>query len=479
MDQAERNLEERRDGNLKKSLMMSPLLWGSAMTIAFYVMCMVWRVIRVSLFPDVPVEQDLLIRYFCSHPLEYATTALFFLGMAVLLTKAIRLKKERKSLKADIIEEQELQALGSDVSRAEWIERAVRSHASRRGHSHFTQRLSGICNFIRGKKSGQGIEDQLKYLADVASDRLHGSYALVRTITWAVPILGFLGTVIGITLAIANLNLSEDQLGASLDSAVAGLAVAFDTTALALSLSIFLVFGTFAVERVEQQILDQIEEFCFERIVPLFPHAVASFSPLADAELKAAEQLLSQTESLIGRQTQLWQDALEVLRDRWTKTLSDQQLQLNDLLKDGIKSTLTDHSSQLSDIRQEILGGYQAVSRELAASVSEAGKKQQEQVQVLGQQLTTAVDGFAVKVNSWQDDIRRATDKSGENLDQLKEQSQILLKIVGEEENLGRLQERLNDNLQSLQAAETFEETLNTLSAAVQLMSKRVMSKAA
>ncbi|MEI2659369.1 MAG: MotA/TolQ/ExbB proton channel family protein [Bifidobacterium adolescentis] len=52
---------------------------------------------------------------------------------------------------------------------------------------------------------------------------------LIRTITWAVPILGFLGTVIGITMAIANI--TPDQLESSLGEVTAGLAVAFDTTA--------------------------------------------------------------------------------------------------------------------------------------------------------------------------------------------------------------------------------------------------------
>ena len=480
MEQAERNPEALKESGAKNSVMMSPITLGILMTTAFYVMCYVWSIARGNLFPDTPARQDLLIRYFCSHPLEFATTALFFLGMSVLLVKALRLKKERRSLRADIIEDQDLANQATDVGRAERLERAIRTHAIRRGHSHFTQRIADICAFIQGRKSGQGIEEQLKYLADVAADRLHGSFALVRTITWAVPILGFLGTVIGITLAIANLNLTEDQLSASLDSAVAGLAVAFDTTALALSLSIFLVFGTLAVERVEQQVLDEIEEFTFERICPLFPHASnSSANPLTDAQVRASEQLLSETESLINRQTELWQDALESLRERWTRTLAEQQSAMNDSLKDGFKSTLNDHSTQLAEIRQEILGGYKTVSREVVSSIGDAGKKQQEQLQVFSDQMGEAVNTFASSVGSWQDDLRKASVQSSEQSVQLKEQSEILLKIVSEEENLGRLQERLNDNLQALQAAETFEETLNTLSAAVQLMSKRVMSRAA
>ena len=82
----------------------------------------------------------------------------------------------------------------------------------------------------------------MTYLAELGSGRLHDGYALIRTITWAVPILGFLGTVIGITMAIANI--TPDKLEASLPEVTAGLAVAFDTTALSLALSMLL--GTYS-----------------------------------------------------------------------------------------------------------------------------------------------------------------------------------------------------------------------------------------
>ncbi|MEZ6065507.1 MAG: MotA/TolQ/ExbB proton channel family protein [Planctomycetaceae bacterium] len=90
------------------------------------------------------------------------------------------------------------------------------------------------------------------------NDRTHDSYSLLQTITWAVPIVGFLGTVMGITLAIANV--TPEQLDTSLPEVTGGLAVAFDTTAVALSESILLVFGYFYVKRSELRLLGDIEE---------------------------------------------------------------------------------------------------------------------------------------------------------------------------------------------------------------------------
>ena len=81
--------------------------------------------------------------------------------------------------------------------------------------------------------SADWLEDHLKYLSDVDAASAARSYGLVRFIVWAIPIMGFLGTVIGITVAIANL--SPTQLE-NISGVVAGLGTAFDTTATALGL---------------------------------------------------------------------------------------------------------------------------------------------------------------------------------------------------------------------------------------------------
>ena len=70
------------------------------------------------------------------------------------------------------------------------------------------------------------------------------SILYLHTAMWAIPVLGFLGTVWGIAEAVANLipllkGLSASELGGSqLAESLAGLGVAFDTTLVALSLSL-------------------------------------------------------------------------------------------------------------------------------------------------------------------------------------------------------------------------------------------------
>ena len=56
------------------------------------------------------------------------------------------------------------------------------------------------------KGSADGLDEDLKYLSELDEARQHDSYALVRIVVWATPMLGFLGTVVGITQALGDLD---------------------------------------------------------------------------------------------------------------------------------------------------------------------------------------------------------------------------------------------------------------------------------
>ena len=95
--------------------------------------------------------------------------------------------------------------------------------------------------------------------------RYEESYLLPRYISWAVPILGFIGTVLGISLAadgIRRIIASEtglSGLSSDLSGAIAPLGIAFDTTLIALSLSVVLTLVLSLVQRDEERILASLE----------------------------------------------------------------------------------------------------------------------------------------------------------------------------------------------------------------------------
>ena len=90
-------------------------------------------------------------------------------------------------------------------------------------------------------------------------------YLLPRYISWAIPILGFIGTVLGISLSaekigeLVSSQTSVSQLSTNLGEAIAPLGIAFDTTLIALSLSVVLVLLQTLLQKWEENILISIE----------------------------------------------------------------------------------------------------------------------------------------------------------------------------------------------------------------------------
>ena len=427
----------RRPARLLAAISISPFLWGLVSTVAFY------RVI-----PHLPVYRELAVQYFCSHPLETATATLFFIGMATLAIKALTMFGENTALAHLRQFDATVKDASTSVEKAERLQKYLQSFSSRMRGSHAGRRIEDVCEFVRGRCSVDGLEEHMKYLAELAMEQLHRSYGLVRTVTWAVPILGFLGTVIGITIAIARV--TPQQLDTSLNEVTGGLAVAFDTTALALALSLILVFATYLIERAEQNALGRVEEFGTKQLLLLFPPEPAGNGEWLRAEKQAADLLLQQTDSLVQQQVALWQDSLATMRERWTKVVESQQQAFEESLQQGLSVTLDNHSTALGQARNELLQGFRKVSTDLTDSLAS---------------WQTGLNENGELLHSLQADLRT--------------QTETLLKLADQENSLNRLEERLADNLEALRAAESLEATLHSLNAAVHLLTARAKPKAA
>ncbi len=456
---------------------MSGWGWGTAGAVAFYLA-----------LPSLPLDPTFRYRYFESHWIEYATMWLFCVGICTVGFKALAIPSDRSALSEDLLDGIEQAPGASAIDMVSKIEAQLRLTAKRHARSQVVRRILDLCNYVRARRSASGVESQLSYMADVASGRLHSDYALVRTITWAIPILGFLGTVIGITMAIANV--TPEQLESSLNEVTAGLAVAFDTTALSLALSMILVFLTFVVERAQGEVLDRVEDYGVKRLVACFAENEEIRHPWLEAEQQAADQLLSKSEGLISWQTQLWQSSLEELRARWTESMSSQQQALSAALQLGISQSLLNHSEQLAELRTEFTTTYQRVSADLVEQLAESQWALKEQQQKQAEQLQQAqaqqnerlqalVTAISESTVHWQSQLAETTSAVSQQATQLREHTTQLLRLAEQGDTLVSMEGRLAGSLEAARAAESLEQTLLGLNAAVHVLTSRTMSRAA
>jgi hypothetical protein len=124
--------------------------------------------------------------------------------------------------------------------------------------------------------------------------RVDASYSLVRVFVWAVPTLGFIGTVIGIGAAVGSFSdtleaaSSLESMKESIGSVTGGLGVAFDTTLLALVMSMLIMFPANAVQRIEETLLGRVDDYCTEHLVQRLEDEQDSASDGALVEALAA-----------------------------------------------------------------------------------------------------------------------------------------------------------------------------------------------
>jgi hypothetical protein len=115
-----------------------------------------------------------------------------------------------------------------------------------------------------------------------AQSAMEQSYALPRTFIWAIPLMGFIGTVVGISAAVAGfsnfLRSAEeiDQIKTGIGAVTTGLAVAFDTTLLALALSVVVMLPLVLLERLEGRLLLALEADVSEAVVGRLPDSAAA-----------------------------------------------------------------------------------------------------------------------------------------------------------------------------------------------------------
>ncbi len=114
--------------------------------------------------------------------------------------------------------------------------------------------------------------------ADSDSSTVDSSYTAIRALIWTIPVLGFIGTVLGLGIAIGNFTdvITSGEAGAGagggsirekLAPVVGGLATAFNTTLVALVAAVGVQLFTTYVYKMEEDLLDDCTQYCNDHIV--------------------------------------------------------------------------------------------------------------------------------------------------------------------------------------------------------------------
>ncbi|MCH8843266.1 MAG: MotA/TolQ/ExbB proton channel family protein [SAR324 cluster bacterium] len=165
------------------------------------------------------------------------------------------------------------------------------------------RRVARVISYIRRVPHKGGANELLDYQAQIDLKKLDASYTVLHVFIWAIPILGFIGTVLGIADSVREFSgfiqtaeggvQFSNQMRAALGGVTSGLGIAFNTTFLALVLVIPVMLITSFLQKSEEELLLAVEEFCMEDLLPhlYFSEAADPATESFDDHLRRIQQL--------------------------------------------------------------------------------------------------------------------------------------------------------------------------------------------
>ena len=103
-----------------------------------------------------------------------------------------------------------------------------------------------------------------KEVCDGESDRLDSELAMVRYIAWAIPSIGFIGTVRGIGEALGQ---AHRAVEGDIAGVTVSLGVAFNSTFVALVISIIIMFFTHQLQLLQERLVLNAQNYCDEKLL--------------------------------------------------------------------------------------------------------------------------------------------------------------------------------------------------------------------
>ncbi len=312
------------------------------------------------------INNEMVTRYLAGHTVSKVTTAMFMVGMASLLFILCDIFRQRSllskiSLSANAGKlQQESEQDGATPATGE-LQVRLEQHQGRRRRSYFWRRLYTALDFVHRNGSPDGLDEELKYASELDQDEKHDRYSFARILVWAIPMLGFLGTVLGISEALGGLEIGEDNNFQEMMGGLrSSLYVAFDTTAIALTFAILLMFTMFAVDRSESSLLTQVEARTREELLPHWELTNQAKDSYVQAVEAIGVQMLDSTEQLVDRQVKLWRANIDAAESAWVESVRSTQTVVQEKLEHALNSSTENLGDRL---RETIQKSDEAVGR--------------------------------------------------------------------------------------------------------------------
>ena len=204
----------------------------------------------------------------------YATapaTLFFFWGVVVSLVKIPKLRLQRRALELAAVPQHREFVLNEATAKT--VLDRVRSLVDDTRYFILLNRIDRALSNLHNIGGVSDVSTILKAQSDNDENQVASSYAIIHAMIWAIPVLGFVGTVLGLSMAIQKftgaLSATTDvnQIKDHLKEVTAGLSTAFETTLVGLAFALLLHLLSDLVQQRETDFLDECNDYCHAHVV--------------------------------------------------------------------------------------------------------------------------------------------------------------------------------------------------------------------
>ena len=187
---------------------------------------------------------------------------LMFWALATMGYKSREILRERNLLDVELIPIAEGMRILPEDTRE--FARQVEALPEERQNMLLPRALKNALRRFNSTRNIQDVSSITNIVFESEADRLESELSMIRYISWAIPSIGFIGTVRGIGEALAQ---ADKAVQGDIAGVTQSLGVAFNSTFIALLISIFLMFLVYQLQLLQERLVFDGQIYMDEKLI--------------------------------------------------------------------------------------------------------------------------------------------------------------------------------------------------------------------
>lgn len=193
---------------------------------------------------------------------QEACFILMFWALAIMGYKGFIIARERNLLEIDLVPIAEGMRILPEDTRE--FARQVEALPDQERRMVLPRALLSALRRFSTTRNIQDVSSSTHIIFESEADRLESELSMIRYISWAIPSIGFIGTVRGIGEALAQ---ADKAVQGDIAGVTQSLGVAFNSTFIALLISIFLMFLVYQLQLMQERLVFDSENYLEEKLI--------------------------------------------------------------------------------------------------------------------------------------------------------------------------------------------------------------------